>query len=354
MLRWPVVSAGVAVGVVVALAAGASGSARPGPGPAGAPRAGPTGPAVTGAQALTWSAVPSPSRGTGNNLLDGVSCVSATVCTAVGYSTDSSGDFRTLIESWDGSRWSVVPSPSVGAGNNILLGVSCVSATVCTATGFSSAISGVLGNNRPLIESWDGSRWSVVPTPILGADNHGLNGVSCSSATACTAAGFYHITGRNIQKTLIESWDGTSWSVVPSPNPGTGHDFLEGVSCVSATVCTATGFSETISGATTTLIESWDGTSWSVLPSPNPAPESGLSGASCVSATVCTAVGLSGSGTVIESWDGTRWSVVPSPGIGIFGLEGVSCISATACTAVGRGLIGGVSKTLIESGTASG
>ena len=96
----------------------------------------------------------------------------------------------------------------------------------------------------------------------------------------------------------------------------------------SATACTAAGLSYTNSGASTTLIESWDGTSWSVVPSPNPAPESGLSGASCISATACTAVGLSGSGTVIESWDGTSWSVVPSPGTGIFGLDGVSCVSA--------------------------
>ncbi len=196
---------------------------------------------------------------------------------------------------------------------------------------------------------------SLACLPLIAATGgNDLYGVSCVSATACAAAGFYHIAGRNIQKTLTESWDGTGWSVVPSPNPGNPHAILEGVSCVSATVCTAAGLSYTNSGASTTLIESWDGTSWSVMPSPNPAAESGLSGASCVSATVCTAVGLSGSGTVIESWDGTSWSVVPSPGIGIFGLEGVSCVSATACTAVGRGLIGGVSKTLIESGTASG
>jgi len=399
MLRRPVVSAGVAAGVaagvVVALTAGASGSARPGPGAAGAGGAGRTGPSLTGVQALTWSSVPSPNRGTGNNLLDGVSCISATACTAVGYSTASSGAFRTLVESWDGTHWSVVPSPSVGTGNNILDGVSCISATVCTATGYSAA------GSRALIESWDGTHWSVVPSPILGPDNHALNGVSCLSATACTAtgfrgsktlieswdgthwsvvpspsvgtggndlygvscvsatacaaAGFYHIAGRNIQKTLTESWDGTSWSVVPSPNPGNPHAILQGVSCVSPTVCTAAGLSYTNSGASTTLIESWDGTSWSVVPSPNPAAESGLSGASCVSATVCTAVGLSGSGTVIESWDGTSWSVVPSPNPAAeSGLEGVSCVSATACTAVGRGFIRDVSKTLIESGTASG
>jgi len=256
MLRRPVLSAGVAAGVVVALAAAASGSARPGPGAAGARGAGRAGPSVTGAQALTWSSVPSPNRGTGNNLLDGVSCISAIACTAVGYSTASSGALRTLVESWDGTHWSVVPSLSVGTGGNDLYGVSCV------------------------------------------------------SATACAAAGFYHIAGRNIQKTLTESWDGTSWSVVPSPNPGNPHAFLEGVSCVSATVCTAAGLSNTNSGASTTLIESWDGTNWSVVPSPNPAAESGL--------------------------------------------DGVSCVSATACTAVGRGLIRGVSNTLIESGTASG
>ena len=50
------------------------------------------------------------------------------------------------------------------------------------------------------------------------------------------------------------------------------------------------------------------------------------------------------------------WSVVPSPSVGTGGndLYGVSCVSATACTAVGRGLIGGVSRNLIESGTATG
>jgi hypothetical protein len=98
MLRRPVVSAGVAAGVVVALAAGASGSARPGPGAGGARGAGRAGPSVTGAQALTWSSVPSPNRGTGNNLLDGVSCISATACTAVGRGLVRDVS-KTLIES---------------------------------------------------------------------------------------------------------------------------------------------------------------------------------------------------------------------------------------------------------------
>ena len=59
-----------------------------------------------------------------------------TACTAVGVSGNSSGVTSTLIESWNGTRWSVVPSPSPGTGGNDLYGVSCVSATACTAVGF--------------------------------------------------------------------------------------------------------------------------------------------------------------------------------------------------------------------------
>ena len=86
-----------------------------------------------GAQALTWSLVPSPSRGSSDTLA-GVSCVSAAACTAVGTYDTSSGGARTLIESWNGTDWSVVPSPSPGSGD-ALSGVSCISAEACTAVG---------------------------------------------------------------------------------------------------------------------------------------------------------------------------------------------------------------------------
>ena len=65
-----------------------------------------------GAQALTWSVVPSPSPGSGD-ALSGVSCVSAEACTAVGTYHTSSGGARTLIESSNGTTWSVVPNPLV-------------------------------------------------------------------------------------------------------------------------------------------------------------------------------------------------------------------------------------------------
>src|SRR5258708_37538799 len=60
---------------------------------------------------------------------------------------------------------------------------------------------------------------------------------------------------------------------------------------------------------------------WSVVPSPNPNGNSGLSSVAVVSANDIWAVGTSGSQrgsgqTVIEHWNGTQWSVVQSPSTG--------------------------------------
>ena len=101
--------------------------------------------------------------------------------------------------------------------------------------------------------------WSIIPSPATGT----LNSVSCTSSTFCIAVG-----------TEIESWDGTAWTVVPSPSPSgsTGSGFY-GVSCLSATNCTAVGYSYNGTDGSAnyqTLIESWDGTAWSITPSPTP------------------------------------------------------------------------------------
>jgi hypothetical protein len=299
-----------------------------------------------------WSVVPSPSPISVLSQLNGVSCVSAVACTAVGYYF-ANGDYRTLVESWNGTRWSVVPSPSPGSIPN-LLEVSCVSAVACTAVGNTGGDS--LSSARTLVESWNGTRWSVVPSPSPGSIPF-LVDVSCVSAVACTAVGStgtYHVV------TLIESWNGTRWSVAASPSPSRSDNYLYGVSCISATRCTATG-----EAGFKTLVESWNGTRWSVVPSPSPSPSprsNALGGVSCVSATACTAVGSRDSDnfldtkTLIESWNGTRWSVAasPSPRKPISQLGSVSCVSATECTAAGNYENAKNNlKTLIETGTAS-
>jgi hypothetical protein len=305
-----------------------------------------------------WSLVRSPNLGRSNNQLTAVSCVSADACMAAGFTQGGPGG--TLAESWNGTRWSVVHTPSPGSTGSDLTGVSCVSADACTAVGAAGNSSGAA---IPLVESWDGTRWSVVPSPTPVSGGGGLNGVSCVTKGACMAVG---CAGSNntCSSTLAESWNGTRWSVLPSPSPGTAANRFNGVSCVSADACTAVGVTSGSNGVTASLIESWNGSRWSVVPSPNPGPGlTWLWGVSCAASDACNAAGLyfTSTGaprTLIESWDGTRWTVVPTPNPGTINrtLNGISCASTTTCTAAGTyyNQSRAAFRTLIESGTASG
>ena len=256
-----------------------------------------------------------------------MSCVSASSCTAVGYSGDN-----TLVESWNGSAWSVVRSPDRGT-NSTLEAVSCVSAGMCEAVGNYTN----RGLSRSLVESWNGSAWSVVRSPDRGT-NSTLEAVSCVAAASCEAVGNY--SSSSLSQALVESWNGTAWSVVVSPRLVPKQSALNGVYCVSGQSCVAVG-----NYGSRTLIESWNGTAWSAVTSPTPGNYGGLSGVSCTSARSCVAVGDYSNGTgsaasilprtLVESWNGAAWSVVPGPSPSVAYLYGVSCASARSCKAVG-------------------
>jgi hypothetical protein len=306
-----------------------------------------------------WSIAPSPDSGTGLNQLDGVSCHRASSCQAVGFYLDASlGHNQTLIESWNGTSWSIVPSPDNGTGDNDLLGVSCVAVSSCQAVGFSN----IDGVDHTLIESWNGTSWSIVPSPDNGTAYNILDGMSCQAVSrSCQAVGYYYSSSLGAVQTLIESWNGASWSIVPSPSNGTAENILYGVACrPMAPSCQAVGYYTNASGFIETLIESWNGTSWSIVPSPNGGTNGNyLLGVSCRSANSCEAVGqyedtsIGQYQTLIESWNGTSWSIVPSPDIGtsVNDLLGVSCHRPNLCEAVGLYLDAslGQYQTLIES-----
>ena len=135
---------------------------------------------VPASGAAAWLTESSPSPGT-ESTLNGVSCVSASSCEAVGYFGNN-----TLVESWNGSAWSIVRSPDRGT-NSTLDGVSCVSAGSCKAVGNYSSSTGL---GRTLVESWNGYAWSIVRSPDRGT-NSTLDGVSCVSASSCKAVGNY-------------------------------------------------------------------------------------------------------------------------------------------------------------------
>src|SRR5205823_6465180 len=150
--------------------------------------------------------------------LYGVSAVSATNAWAVGYDGDG-GAPNNLIEHWNGSAWSVVASPTVGLGS-IFYGVSAASPTDAWAVGIAADLT--------LIEHWDGSAWSVVASPNVGSAGSGLSGVSTLSGTDAWAVGS-SITDTGGQETLIEHWDGSTWSVAASPSVSESSNQLFGV-----------------------------------------------------------------------------------------------------------------------------
>jgi hypothetical protein len=300
----------------------------------------------------SWSVAPSPNPGNNVNDLSGVSCTSSTDCVAVGYYFNTSASqtiSQTLIEKWNGASWSVTPSPDQGNGGSVLYGVFCTSSTNCVAVG--DYINGS-GDFQTLIETWNGTGWSIIPSPDPGTPSSGLDGVHCASSTNCVAVGYY-FNGPSTQG-LVEAWNGTIWSVSPSPNPAdAGAANLASVSCTSATDCVAVG--DYINGSgSQVLTESWNGTIWSVTTSPNQGTDT-LSSVSCISSTNCVGVGNfstgSGDPTLIESWNGISWFVTPSPSPGANAyLNGVSCISSTGCFAVGQTFDkSNASQVLVES-----
>jgi hypothetical protein len=124
-----------------------------------------------------------------------------------------------------------------------------------------------------LAERWNGTSWANQTTPNpSGALVSAFNGMSCTSASACTAAGYY-TNSAGTYLTLAEHWNGTAWAIQKTPNPsGAQQSVLYGVSCTSASACTAAGSDSTSSG---TLAERWNGTAWTIQKTPNPSGAQG-------------------------------------------------------------------------------
>jgi hypothetical protein len=182
----------------------------------------------------TWSVTSSPDKGTSNNSLDAASCTSSIKCVAVGSYDQGSGS-KTLIERWNGTEWSAISSPNENSYDS-LDGVSCTSSTTCVAVG--SYFNG--SEDQTLIERGNGTEWSVSAS-LNPSSADGLNAVSCTGSRSCVAVGWYDNELNGIEQTLVESLNGTSWSVTSSPNQGAVNR-LGGASCVSSTSCVAAGF----------------------------------------------------------------------------------------------------------------
>ncbi|MGI8587363.1 MAG: S-layer homology domain-containing protein [Chloroflexia bacterium] len=343
---------GLAAALVLVLSAwvlyGASAVAQKPPPPA--PQAVPT---VCG----QMNVVPSPNVGSGDNTLYAMSAGSSDDIWAVGY--DGNVNQQTLVEHWNGTDWSVVPSQNPSGRGNFLYGVSAVSADDVWAVG--SYFPDYVNSLRMLAEHWNGTGWSIVPTPNVGTGE--FYAVSALSGSDVWAVGYYN-NSNSIPQALVEHWDGTAWSIVPSPNPGSADNLLWGVSALSGGDIWAVGYYLNLSNAPQTLAEHWDGTAWSIVPSPNPgSADNHFYGVSALASGDVWAVGDYSNDnymhqTLTEHWDGTAWSVISSPNPGSYDnhLNAVSALASGDVWAVGSSYTNnyGPRQTLTEhwNGTA--
>jgi hypothetical protein len=139
-----------------------------------------------------WTSVPPLNAGSGStySALAGVACAGQSFCEAVGQSIDSSMAQHNLIENWNGTTWTIATTPdnthSGTVPDNELWDVSCVSATVCTAVGSA----GTTTTAETTVLNWNGTAWSLGTTPSGTGTESALRSISCITNWACMATGF--------------------------------------------------------------------------------------------------------------------------------------------------------------------
>jgi hypothetical protein len=192
--------------------------------------------------------------------------------------------------------------------------------------------------------------------PANGRPDSTVDAVSCPSAVYCVAAGYYHTNPYGqVEAILLTRSDG-AWTAAQAPLPANAavdsppdavaqNATVAGVACPSTSYCAAVGFYEDTTGAVDNLLLTWSGKTWT-------ATQASLSsdGISCLSASYCTATNdgdggpdntgdFATDGSGLLTWSGGAWSpdVVPLPANAakLSGLSGASCPSATYCVAVG-------------------
>jgi hypothetical protein len=302
------------------------------------------------------------SAGTGSGLdgvLGGVSASSPTDVWAVGRSCTACYDLgettRTLIEHWNGTGWGKVKSPSPSTTRNALVGVAAISSSDAWAVGDYCKMNceGDHLGDRTLLEHWDGTSWTKVKSPDPSSLGNTLYAIDAASSNDVWAVGMARVDGGS-SKTLALHWDGVSWLRVGSPSPSSGFNNLYGIDASSSTDAWAVGRRTTSRGDRVLTIH-WNGTSWSMVKSVNPSAQNDLAGVEG-SSTDAWAVGSSARRdystrtTLIEHWNGAAWSTVGSvdPSSRDNVLNDVSVVSSTSLWAVGSFFGNQTNKTLIE------
>jgi hypothetical protein len=146
---------------------------------------------------------------------------------------------------WNGSSWKIVPMPlEPGTNPNFEYGFSSIKANSPTDVwAVGESYNAATYTSSTLIEHWNGTKWSIVPSPSPGS-GAALTGVTTSNASNNVwAVGYYTPTGSSTAQTLTLNWNGSTWNKVASPNGSTGSSVLASVATTpGAAIVQAVGY----------------------------------------------------------------------------------------------------------------
>ncbi len=246
---------------------------------------------------------------------------------AVGETHGRSAREHSLVLHFDGSTWRQAQVPDVGG----LIGVSVVSTTDAWALGYNGLL------------HWDGSSWTASDLP------HGnYMSISASGPDDVWIAGVRvgPLIGKNTRglSSAVAHFDGTTWATMKPPNPGTRDNYIEGIVAASPTDVWLGGYYTDVGKhqpEALSLTMHWNGTKWSVVPSPNPS----------ATLNVIWGIGADGQGGVwalghyrgsdkhlhalIFRWDGSSWAIVPLRGTSLWSPQAVAGASSGPTWVVG-------------------
>jgi len=216
-----------------------------------------------------WTAFTVPGiKGDNTSRLGGVVDFAPDNVWSVGLINIGLGNGNQVIEHFDGTKWSASPGPKFQPGDEPSLeSLTAVSPSDMWAAGYILTDGGA--SLFPLFEHYDGTAWTAFEAAFSDGTPFGVSADATNDAWAVGTIAE--------SATFVEHYDGNTWTVIPSPNAGAGWNILFGVTALAPNNVWAAGyFTEQPNSTrpTKTLIEHWDGTSWTIVPSPNVGPHS--------------------------------------------------------------------------------
>jgi hypothetical protein len=277
---------------------------------------------------VVWTVASSAGAG-GRGSLFAVASDSSTDVWAVGTrrGPGSTARNRTLVERWDGTKWTIIPSPNGPFRNSDLTGVTAIAPDDVWAVGSTWDPDPVgqvqeLHRSRPLILHWDGTRWSVTVQYIRG----GLSAIASVGQKEVWATGEGPDFGSTRTSGLTEHWNGISWKVIirryATPDKQNCLNCFVDFIAVAGTApddVWAGGFDE----LQQTYVMHWNGKAWVDVKDVLPARAwPSIRGFAVFGKDDMWVAGY----TLIERWNGKRWSLMRDAAIktGVTAVGGIA------------------------------